>query len=187
MFRLDRHQFDVIGPLDFELRPCRQRRIDRRMQRPTAGVGLVAQRLTAESRAQVAEEHRGVVPVRLVQLEEPETAIKNVVRPGEPCLRQNGRENASACRLAGLHPFGQCPIQNALAIAGGVAIGNAEGGEHLFRRQADQLACRRRGAEYPDRCGAMPAPIERARECNAARNIQPQRDRQEDIPPSDTL
>jgi hypothetical protein len=35
--RLDRHRFDVIGPLDFKPRSCRQRSIDRRMQRPTAG------------------------------------------------------------------------------------------------------------------------------------------------------
>jgi hypothetical protein len=35
--RLDRHRFDVIGPLNFKPRSCRQRSIDRRMQRPTAG------------------------------------------------------------------------------------------------------------------------------------------------------
>ena len=52
--RLDRHPFDVIGPLDIKLRSCRQRGIDRRMQRTAAGIGLVTQRLAAESRAQVA-------------------------------------------------------------------------------------------------------------------------------------
>ena len=54
--RLDRHQCDLIGPLNFELRSCRQGRIDRRMQRPATGIRFVAQRLAAESRAQVAQQ-----------------------------------------------------------------------------------------------------------------------------------
>jgi len=108
------------------------------------------------------------VPVRLIQLEEPKAAAKNVARRGEPGLRQDGREDAGGCRLAGLHPLGQRPVKNALAIAGGVAVGDAKGSQHLFRRQPDQLACRGRGAEHPHRRGAMPAPVERARERDAA-------------------
>ena len=88
--RLDRHRFDVIGPLDFEPRSHHQRGIDHRMQWPTAGVGLVAQRLAAESRAEVAQQHRCVVSVGLVQLQEANTAIKDVPRAGEPGMRQNG-------------------------------------------------------------------------------------------------
>src|SRR6516162_415414 len=133
--RLDRHRSDVIGPLDFELRSGYQRRIDRRMQWPAAGIGLVAQRLAAESRAQVAEENRRVVSVGLVQLEKAKAAIKDVPRTGEPGMRQNGRENTGTCRLAGLHPLGKRPVQDALAIAGDMTIGDAEGGKHLFRRQ----------------------------------------------------
>jgi hypothetical protein len=110
------------------------------MQRPTAGIGFVAQRLAAVSRAQFAQEHRCVISVGLVQLQEAKAAIKDVTRAGEPGLRQNGRENASACRLARLHPLGQRPIQNALAIAGSVTVGDAEGAQHLFRRHADQFA-----------------------------------------------
>src|ERR1700740_555715 len=82
--RLDRHCCDVIGPLDVELRSCRQRGIDCGMQWPAAGIGLVTQRLATECRAQVAEEHRCVVSVGLVQLEEPKTAIKDVPCAGEP-------------------------------------------------------------------------------------------------------
>jgi len=81
--RLDRHRFNVVGPRDLETCSRRQRGIDGRMQRPTAGIGLVGQRLAAESRAEVAEELRGVVPVRLVQLQKPETAAKNVARAGK--------------------------------------------------------------------------------------------------------
>jgi hypothetical protein len=155
------------------------------MQWPAAGVGLVAQRLAAESRAEVAEQHRCVVPAGLVQLQEAKTAIKDVPRAGEPGLRQNGRENAGICRVARLQPLGQRPVQDALAIAGGVTVGDAEGGQHLFRRQAEQFACGRGGAEHPDRRGAMPAPVERARERDAARYVQTKGDRQQDITPAD--
>ncbi|HZU91472.1 MAG TPA: hypothetical protein VE993_19635 [Stellaceae bacterium] len=175
---LDRHRRDILGPLDVKLRPRRQRGVDGGVQRPAAGVGLVAQRFAAESRAEVAQQQRGIVPVRLVQLEEPETAVEYVVRAGEPGLRQHGRENAGACRLAGLQPLGQRPVQDALPIAGRVTVRDAEGGEHLLRGQAQQFARRRRGAEYPDRGRAMPAPVERARQRDAARYVQPQRDRQ---------
>jgi hypothetical protein len=122
----------------------------------------------------------------LVQLQEPETAIKDVLRAGEPGLCQHGRENTGARRLAGLHPLGQCSVQNALAIAGGVTVRDAEGGQHLLGHKPDQLACSRRGAEDPDRRGTMPAPVERAGERDAARYVQPQRDRQQHIPPADT-
>ena len=77
--------------------------------------------------------------MRLVELEEPETSIKNVLRPGEPGLRQDRRENTGARRLAGLHPLGQHSVQNALAIAGGMAVGDAQGGQHLLRREAISL------------------------------------------------
>ena len=66
-----------------------------------------------------------------------------------------------------------------MAVAGGVTVGDAEGGQHLFRRQADQLARRRRGAEDTDRGGAMPAPVERARERDASRYVQTQGDHQQ--------
>ena len=184
---LDGDRSNVVGPRDFKTRTCRQCRIDRGMQRPAAGVWLVAQRLTAESRTQVADQHRGIVPVGLIQLKEPETAIENVARPGEPGLRQDGRENAGACRLARLHPLGQRPVENALAIAGGVAVGDAEGRQHLLRCQADQLACCRGGAEHAYCRGAMPAAVERARQSDAARDIQPKRYRQQQIPPRDTV
>ena len=105
--------------------------------------------------------------------------------PVNPVCANNRRENAGACRLARLHPLGQRPVQDALAIAGGVTVGDAEGGQHLFRRQADQFACGRGGAEHPDRRGAMPAPVERARERDAARYVQTQRDRQQHITPTD--
>jgi len=75
--RLDRHRLDVIGPLDFEPGSCRERSIDRGVQWATAGVGLVAQRLAVEGRAQVAQQHRCVVSVWLVKIEEPETAIED--------------------------------------------------------------------------------------------------------------
>src|SRR5689334_17919001 len=156
------------------------------MQRPTTGIGLVAQRLAAEDCTEVAEEHRGVVAIGLVQLKEAKTAIEDVPCAGEPGLRQNGRENAGSCRLARLQPLGQRAVQDALAIAGRVTIGNSERGEHLFRRQADQLACRRGSAEDPDRRGAMPAPVERARKRDAARYVQTESDRQKDITPTDT-
>ena len=165
---LDRHRCDVVQPLELQLWSRRQRGIDRRMQRPATGVRLVAQRLAAESRAQVAQQHRCIVSVGLVQLQEAKTAIEDVPRPGEPGLRQNGRENAGACRLARLQPLGQRPVQDALAIAGRLTVGDAKGGQHLFRRQPDQFAGRRGGAEDPDRRGAMPAAVERAGERNAA-------------------
>src|SRR6516165_1027265 len=66
--RLDRHRFDVLGPLDVEPRSCRERGIDRCMQWPSAGIGLVAQSLAAESSAQVAQQQRYVVSVGLVEL-----------------------------------------------------------------------------------------------------------------------
>ena len=116
----------------------------------------------------------------------PKRPFKDVPRAGEPGLRQNSRENAGICRLARLHPLGQRPVQNALAIAGGVTVGDAEGGQHLLRRQTEQFTCGRGGAEDPDRRGAMPAPVERARERDAARYVQTERDRQQDITPTDT-
>src|SRR6516162_474921 len=183
--RLDRHCFNVIGPLNVELRSCRQRGIDCGMQGPAARIGLVTQRLAAEGRAQVAEEHRCVAPTGLVQLEEAKTAIKDVPRAGEPGLRQHGRENARTCRLARLQPLGQRPVQDALAIAGGVTIGNAKGGQHLLRGQTDQFARSRGGAKDPHRRGAMPAPVERARERDAARYVQTQGDGQQHVTPTD--
>ena len=48
-----------------------------------------------------------------------------------------------------------------------------------------QLACCRGGAEDADRRRAMPAAIERARERDAARYVEPQRNRQQQIPPGD--
>src|SRR5262249_6930122 len=152
----------------FELRSRCQCGIDGGMQWPATRVRLVAQLLAAESRAQVAEQQGGIAPVGLVELEEPETATKNVLCPGEAGVRQDRREHTGACRLAGLHPFGQCAVENALAIAGGVAIGDAKGGQHMLRREADQLPGCRGSAEYADHCGAVPTPVERARERNTA-------------------
>src|SRR5271165_6964036 len=108
-------------------------------------------------------------------------------KPSNPWEKIMTDDAAGACRLAGLHPLGQRPVQDALAIAGGVTVGDAEGGQHLFRRQADQFACGRGGAEDPDRRGAMPAPVERARKRDAARYVQTERDRQQDITPSDSF
>ncbi len=73
-----------------------------------------------------------------------------------------------------------------MAIAGGVTEGDAEGAQHLFRRQAEEFARGRGGAEDPDRRGAMPAPVERARERDAARYVQTERDRQQDVTSTDT-
>jgi hypothetical protein len=64
-----------------------------------------------------------------------------------------------------------------LAIAGGVTAGDVEGGRYLFRHQVDQFACGRGAAEEPDRCGAMPAAVERARERDPARYFQTLGDR----------
>jgi hypothetical protein len=55
--RLDRHCFDIIGPLDLKLCSCSQRGVDRRVQRPAAGIGLIAQSLSAERRPQVAKQN----------------------------------------------------------------------------------------------------------------------------------
>ena len=74
-----------------------------------------------------------------------------------------------------------------MAIAGGVTIGDAEGGQHLFRRQVDQLACGRGGAKDPDRGGAMPPPVERAGERDTARYVETERDSQQEITPSNTF
>ncbi len=179
---LDRHRFDVIGPRDPQRRARRQGRVDRRVQRAAAGIGLVAQRLPAKHRAQILQKQRGVVPVRLVQLEEPEAAVEDVVRPGEPGLRQNRGEHAGARRLAGLHALGQCPVEDALAVAGGMAVGDAEGMQRLLCRQPHQFAGRGRGAEHPDRGGTVPAAVQGAGEGDAARYVQAQRHRQQDIP-----
>src|SRR5262249_160550 len=51
--------------------------------------------------------------------------------------------------------------------------------------QADQLAGSRGGAEDPDRRGAMPATVESARERDPAGYIETERDRQQDIAPTD--
>ena len=50
------------------------------MQRPAARVGVVAQRLAAEGRAQIAKQRRGGVCVRLVEFEEAEAAGEDVAR-----------------------------------------------------------------------------------------------------------
>jgi hypothetical protein len=71
-------------------------------------------------------------------------------------------------------------------FAGGVTEGDAKSGQHLFRRQAEEFACGRGGAEHPDRSRAMPAPVERAGERDAARYVQTEPDRQQDITPTDT-
>ena len=46
--RLDRHGRDVVGALDLKLGTSRQGGVNRRVQRPAARVGFVAQRLAAE-------------------------------------------------------------------------------------------------------------------------------------------
>src|SRR5215472_4776336 len=122
---LDRHRLYVTGPSDSERRPSRQLRVDRRVQRPAARIGLVTQRLPANARAKVAQQQRGIVPVRLIQLQEPETTIEDVVRPGEPSLRQDSGEHTRARCLAGLHTLGQRAVQDALAVASSVTIGDA--------------------------------------------------------------
>ena len=124
--------------------------------------------------------------VRLVQFEEPKAAVEDVARAGEPGPRQNGREHAGAGGLAGLHPLRQRPVQNALTVPGGMAVGDAEGGEHLFWRQTDEFAGGSRGAEYSDRRSAVPAAVERAGERDAARYVEPERDSQQHITPADT-
>src|SRR4029077_10562542 len=96
---LDRHGRDVISLRDLELRPRRQCGVNCRVQRPAARIGLVAQRLAAERRSQIAQQRRGVGSVRLVQFEETKTAVKDVVRAGKSSLRQDRRENAGARRL----------------------------------------------------------------------------------------
>ena len=100
--------------------------------------------------------------------------------------RQNSGENGRARRLASLHSLGQRAVEDALPIAGRVAIGDAKGGQHLFRRQADQFARGRGRAKDPHRRGAMPTSVQRARKRDAARHIQTQSDRQKDITPTDT-
>ena len=130
---LDRHRHDIFGPLDLQRCTCRQCGINRRVQRPAARVWLVAYPLALEDRAQVAEQHRGIVAVRLIQLEKPKAAAENVARPGEPGLRQNRREYAGAGSLAGLHPLGQGAVQNALTVPCRVTVRNAERGQHLLR------------------------------------------------------
>jgi len=67
-----------------------------------------------------------------------------------------------------------------------VTVGDAEGGQHLCRRQANQFACGCGGAEDPDCGGTVPAPVERGRERDAARYVQTERNRQQDITPPDT-
>ena len=52
---LDRHRCDVVGRGDPECGPCRQCRIDRGVQWPAAGIGLVAQCLAAKDIAEVAQ------------------------------------------------------------------------------------------------------------------------------------
>src|SRR5207237_30399 len=81
----------LIAPLTGKRGACHQCGIDRRMQRPAAGVWLVAQLLAAKGGAEIAQQHRGVVPVRLIELEKPKAAIEYVLRPGEPGLRQHSR------------------------------------------------------------------------------------------------
>ena len=105
--------------------------------------------------------------------------------PVKPGLRQNRREDAGVGRLAGLHPLGQGAVEDALAVAGGVAVGDAESGQHLFRCQPEQLARRRSGAEDPHRRGAVPAAVHRAGQRDAARHVEPERDRQQQILPGD--
>ena len=86
---LDRHRRDILSPLDLELCSRSQRGIDRRVQWSAARIGLVAQPLPLEDCAQIAEQHRGIVAVRLVQLEKSKAAIENVARPGKSGLCQN--------------------------------------------------------------------------------------------------
>ena len=177
----DRHRRNILSPLDQKLCSCGQCGIDRGVQWSAARVRLVAQPLALEDCAQIAEQHRGIVAVRLIQLEKPETTAKDILRSGEARPRQHGREYAGARRLPGLHSLGQCTVQDALAIAGRVAVSDAEGSEHLLRRQLQQLACGRRGAEDADGRCAMPAAIERACQRDAARDIESQRNRQQEL------
>jgi hypothetical protein len=125
---LDRHGCDVVGPCDLELSARRKRGIDRRVQRSAARIGLITQRLPAIRRSQVAKQHRRVRAIRLVQFEKPEATIKDVARAGKPGLRQNGGENAGTGSLAGLQPLAQSAVQNALAVAGCLTVGDAESG-----------------------------------------------------------
>ena len=68
-----------------------------------------------------------------------------------------------------------------MAVAGRMAVGNAESGQHLFRRQPQQLARRRGGAEDAHGRRAVPAAIHRAGERDAARYVEPQRNRQQQL------
>ena len=115
------------------------------------------------------EQHRGVGASRLVQFEKPEPANKDVVRAGKPGLCQNGGENAGAGSLAGLHPLAQGAVQNALAVTGRLAVGDAEPGQHLLRRQAQQLACRCGCTEDAHCRRAVPAAVHRTGKRDAAR------------------
>jgi hypothetical protein len=68
-----------------------------------------------------------------------------------------------------------------LAVAGRVAIGDPESGQHLVRCQPEQLARCRSGTEDPHRRGAVPAAVHRAGERDAARHVEPERDRQQQV------
>ena len=65
---------------------------------------------------------------------------------------------APSAHLRGCGPHSvSAPFRMRIGDCGGVTLGDVEGGQYLFRHQADQFACGRGGAEDPDRRGAMPA------------------------------
>src|SRR5215469_2679433 len=101
------------------------------MQWPAARIRLVAPR-NAPPRSRSSTD--ASYPSGWYSSKKPNRPPK-IFRASELGLRQNSGENAGARRLAGLHALGQRPVEDALAIASGVAVSDPEGGEHLFRRQ----------------------------------------------------
>ena len=149
------------------------------MLRATARIGFEAQLVAAEFPAQIFEEFRRIIPVRLVQLEESEPAQEDLVGTGETLAGEDRGQHAAARGLAGLQPLGQRAIDDALAVPGGLAERDPQRIHHLLHIQAKQLAGSRRGAEHAHRRGAMPTAIERRGEGHAAGHIEPERDRQQ--------
>src|SRR5437870_4781303 len=103
------------------------------MQIAAAGVGLEGDAGAEEVAAEVAQDQVAVVAAALVQEKKAVDALEDVGGAGEAALRQPHGGDGVAGGEAGLQALAERAVGDALAVAAGLAEGDAEGVAHLLR------------------------------------------------------
>ncbi len=109
-----------------------ERRIDRGMVPATTRIRLEAQLCPSKRGPEFSRNRFQVVALRLIHGEKATAASEDLLRPGKSLPSQQDREHRAARRLSGLEALGQRPVENALAIASSLTVGNTEGVDHLL-------------------------------------------------------